>query len=666
MKVAVASSVLLGLMLAVAPAGAAQQPAPADTISPELQSALDALQPGGMLTVIVKLSQHADLSSTIGQTKEQRLRRVIVALQATARAAQAPVLVFLQLRSAQGLVSQITPFWVFDGLSVTTTGEVILELAARNDVESITPDATDVTPSSPATGPPEPNLALINAPALWALGITGQGVVVANMDTGVDVNHPELSSRWRGGTNSWFDPYNQHPTTPTDLDGHGTWTMGVMVGGDAGGTSIGVAPGAQWVAVKIFNDRGRATATAIHHGFQWRLDPDGNINTPDAPDVVNNSWAYGGPGCNLAFQPDVQALRAAGIVPVFAAGNYGPGGGTSVSPANYPEAFAVGATDNNDSIYSGSSRGPSACGEPSTIYPEVVAPGVDILTTDLYGLYYRVSGTSLSAPHVSGALALLLSAYPNLSTDQQEYALLDTVVDLGAAGPDNTFGYGGLDAYAAYDCLQAGTCSPPVPPLTLQCAAGSGQVGVPYASALVASGGTPPYVYAIAGGGLPPGLTLDTATGGISGTPTAAGTYDYDGAATDSTLNSPATATASCSIVVDPPPPSLHVGDLDGTSAAIKGNWQASIVVTAHDGDHSALSGVTVTGTWSGGYSGTGSCNTDSAGLCQISSGNISKKQGDATFTVTGASRANYIYQPADNHDPDGDSDGTAITVAKP
>ena len=230
-------------------------------------------------------------------------------------------------------------------------------------------------------------LVVINAPALWQLGFQGQGVVVANMDSGVSVSHPDLAAQWRGGTNSWFDPYGEHPTSPSDLTGHGTATMGVMVGRDAGGTNIGVAPLAQWIAVKIFDDQGQATATAIHLGFQWLLDPDGDPSTPDAPQVVNNSWSIGNTDCDLAFQLDLQALRAADIVPVFSAGNTGPGDATSVSPANNPEAFAVGATDNVDQIYIDSARGPSACGEPATFYPEMVAPGVEIRTTDLCGTY---------------------------------------------------------------------------------------------------------------------------------------------------------------------------------------------------------------------------------------------------------------------------------------
>ena len=185
--------------------------------------------------------------------------------------------------------------------------------------------------------------------------------------------------------------------------------------------------------------------------------------------MVNNSWTFSSPGCNLEFQFDLRSLRAVGIVPVFAAGNFGPGSSTSASPANYPEAFAVGANDNSDLIYAYSSRGPSKCGEVQTVYPELVAPGVNISTTDLYGLYYAATGTSLAAPHVAGGLALLLSAYPDLSADQQTAALINAAVDLGATGPDNNFGYGRLNVQAAYQWLQAGGSVTPTPtaiPLT--------------------------------------------------------------------------------------------------------------------------------------------------------------------------------------------------------
>jgi subtilisin family serine protease len=273
----------------------------------------------------------------------------------------------------------------------------------------------------------------------------------------VDATHPDLASRWRGGGDSWYDPNGEHPTTPTDVNGHGTATMGVMVGGTAGGTAIGMAPGARWIAAKIFNDHGVASSTAIHLAMQWLLDPDGNPATADAPDVVNSSWTMTSAGCVLDFAPDLANLRAAGILPVFAAGNYGPTPGTVLSPANNPAAFAVGSVDAADVVDPSSSRGPSACDLDPT--PALAAPGVGIHTTDLFGLYTDASGTSLAAPHVAGALALLLSAFPETSADRQAAALRAGAVDLGLAGPDNDYGYGRLDVAASYAWL-ASTATP--------------------------------------------------------------------------------------------------------------------------------------------------------------------------------------------------------------
>ncbi len=453
---------VLVIVLLLSPnAGSAQMPLPVAPsqntagrsvamIAPEVQQTLANLPDGSMTTVIATLKAQEDLSKITGTNHAERQRKVIKALQARADTTQGPIRALLSSRQAQGQVGQVTYLWVFNGFSVTATADVIQELAARSELFSITPDDIQITPVGVAGTPAGPNLAAIKAPALWDLGFQGQGIVVANTDSGVDMTHPDLANRWRGGTNSWFDPYGEHPTVPTDRSGHGTWTMGVMVGGGGSGTVLGTAPQARWIAAKIFNDRGTATATAIHRAFQWLLDPDGNPATADAPAVVNNSWAFGSPGCNLAFQLDVQALRAAGILPVFAGGNFGPGAGSSVSPANYPEAFAVGAVDNTGQIYPSSSRGLSACGQAGAVYPSLVAPGVQITTTDLFGGYYTATGTSLAAPHVAGALALLLSAYPTLSAAQQEVALRNSATDLGPAGPDNDFGYGQLDVLAAY------------------------------------------------------------------------------------------------------------------------------------------------------------------------------------------------------------------------
>jgi bacillopeptidase F len=238
--------------------------------------------------------------------------------------------------------------------------------------------------------------------------------------------------------------------------------MGIMVGGDASGEAIGVAPDAQWIAAKVFNDQGWGTLSRIHEAFQWILDPDGDPLTDDAPSIVVCPWGVSGTldHCFPEFDGDIQALRAAGIAVVFPAGNDGPGVGTSSSPGNTPGALAVGAVDSGMVVAPFSSRGPSACG--GGLYPHLVSPGVNVKTADLSagGLipnpYITVSGTSFAAPHLGGAAALLMSALPQIGPDQLESALTRSAADAGIAGPDNSYGHGIVDVVAAYAELVAG------------------------------------------------------------------------------------------------------------------------------------------------------------------------------------------------------------------
>jgi subtilisin family serine protease len=431
----VLAAAVLGLALASAPGNAAAVPAPE------------------MVDAVVVLRAQADLGAIRVATRSGRLAAVERSLRDTAATGQRGVLRLLAQRQRQHLVDRVTPLWIVDEVGLRAAPSVLRELAGRPDVVAVRPDLAVSAPAPAAVtaAPTEDNIARVGASKLWALGYRGQGTVVASMDTGVDVGHPDLAGRWRGGSNSWYDPNGQHPSTPIDLNGHGTRTMSVIVGGDAGGTSIGMAPDARWIAVKIFNDRGMASSTAIHSGFQWLLDPDRNPATADAPNVVDNSWSMSSGGCLLDFQLDLRSLRASGILPMFSAGNYGPGAGTVLSPANNPEAFAVGSTDDLDVVDPSSSRGPSAC--TSAVAPRLAAPGVGIRTADLYGLYIDSTGTSVAAPHVAGALSLLLSAFPGLSADRQEAALTNGALDLGAAGWDPAYGSGRLDVQAAYQWL---------------------------------------------------------------------------------------------------------------------------------------------------------------------------------------------------------------------
>jgi bacillopeptidase F len=209
--------------------------------------------------------------------------------------------------------------------------------------------------------------------------------------------------------------------------------------------------------VKIFNDAGVASLSVIHLGFQWLLDPDGDPDTNDAPDVVNNSWGFDqNPNeCIPEFQPDVQALKTAEIDVVFSGGNTGPYAPSSVSPANYPESFAVGAVDNTLTVAYFSGRGPlpsppSACN--AAIYPDVVAPGVGVKTSDLQGYADNEQGTSIAAPQVSGVMALLIEAFPCATVSEVEEALKSSAVDLGDM---DDYGYGLIDSLEAYNALSS-------------------------------------------------------------------------------------------------------------------------------------------------------------------------------------------------------------------
>lgn len=665
------------------------RPQTSGIISPEVQRQLAQAQAEQAVTVIVRLKQEADIAHGNDLKREERLTRVIEALTVTADRTQGPIKKFLKERQRKGTIREFTSFWIFNGFSVTATPAAIREIAAQPDVLSITPDALNIVPAiaPPVLDNPEPNINLINAPALWSMGYTGDGVVIASMDTGVSLSQPDLAAQWRGGTNSWFDPYGNY-TSPTDLDGHGTWIMGIMVGGNTGGTDIGVAPSAQWIAVKMFDDQMLTTATAIHAGYQWLLDPDGDPTTADAPQVVNNSWAYGTPGCFLEFEPDLQALRAAGILAIFAAGNGGPSVNTSYSPANNPSAFAVGATNNSDMIYGLSSRGPSSCGGSTGVFPELTAPGVAINTTDLGGFFTSATGTSISAPHVTGGLALLLSAYSNISATQQEDALRYSAFDLGIAGPDDTYGYGRLDLLAAFQWLENPPPTPTLQPTSTSTDTPTITTTPPTPTLQPTSTGTP--TDTPTNTTTPPTPTdtatftpvpdtatpSPTATASITLSPTVTASITPLPTFTATTAPLPTlTATSFINPVpvvpqikrVVKPRGALHIGDLDRRSIRTSPKtWKAVLLITVHDAQEKPVSGVKLYIQWGYGAGGTEICTTNSKGICVISRSKLDAGTSILRLTVTWLSEPGYTYSSTRNHDPDGDSNGFTMLVARP
>jgi subtilisin family serine protease len=334
-----------------------------------------------------------------------------------------------------------------------------LELPDLAPPDSITP---------PGLGDPQWNIIAIGADLVWdELGVTGKGIVVGESDSGVQGDHPALRESYRGreGQNdyNWLDPWNGSHA-PIDIGGHGTHTTGTMVG--AGG--IGVAPGAQWIGC-VNLARNLANPPFYLDCLQFMLAPyaqGGNSLTDGDPSraahVLNNSW--GCPpleGCDAdSLEPAVRALRAAGIFVVASAGNEGPRCGSVSDPiAIYDAAFSVGAIDQAGDLANFSSRGPVTADGSERIKPDIVAPGVDVLSALPGNSYGENSGTSMAGPHIAGVVALLWSAQPNLigDIDRTEQILIETArpyegMPSGCDSselPNNGAGYGVVDAYAA-------------------------------------------------------------------------------------------------------------------------------------------------------------------------------------------------------------------------
>jgi len=403
-------------------------------------------------------------------------REVVNALKTTSEETQSKLLKYIEMEKTKGNVIEYKPYYIVNMVYVKANKEVVEKISYMAEVERIYKNKThqldvvageEITPSSEEGL--EWNIARVMANKVWEMGIDGTGAVVANIDTGVDWTHPALKNKWRGynpetgETNpegNWFDPVYKS-VLPSDSGMHGTHVMGTIVG-QTPDNIIGVAPGAKWIAARVFDIYGYTTDQVLLDAAQWMLAPGGN---PDnAPDVVNNSWG-GLDGIDDWYRNAVRNWRAAGILPVFSAGNQREGEpepwpGSISCPANYPESFAVAAVDRNNLRAYFSKLGPSPYDE-TLIKPEISAPGVRVRSSLPGGLYGYGSGTSMAAPHVTGAVALLVSANSSLTVDEIEAVLENTATGLTDSDypetPNFGYGYGLLNAYHAVEAVLSGT-----------------------------------------------------------------------------------------------------------------------------------------------------------------------------------------------------------------
>lgn len=463
-------------------------PARAGELSAGLQAQLAGQAADEEVTVLVVLRQRADIAGldrNLHAAKAPLARRhqmVVGALRATAEGSQGPLVADLDrlaspANKSPARVAGYTPHWIVNAIVVRATVAAVRELALREDVEVVEANLeveliepvsvkTDVPrPVADKSGYVPPGVIAVGARRVWnELGITGAGTIVANMDSGVDGEHPALAARWQGKfapvRSAWRDIAGTGARYfPADFHGHGTHVMGTITGATAFDT-LGVAPGAHWIANNAVFSAFEGYDNKIISGFEFTADPDGNPAThDDVPDVMHNSWGVrvgdGYIACDSRWWDAIDHCEAAGVVVTFSAGNEGPAPMTLRSPgdrATSPTScFTVGSTAKETpfGISDFSSRGPSACGGPNAIKPEVMAPGDDIYSSLPGGGYGYMSGTSMAGPHVAGVVALMREAAPDLDVTAIKEILMATAVDLGAPGEDNAYGWGFVDAYAA-------------------------------------------------------------------------------------------------------------------------------------------------------------------------------------------------------------------------
>jgi bacillopeptidase F len=454
-----------------------------EKVAPEILDRI-AADPIAPIDVIVMMEEQADLErlsaelSAEGIERKARAGRVIPVLKEMAARSQASLRSDLERKN--GRVLAVRSLWMVNALLVRAMPGPLLEVALRPDVAHLFLDhAVDVdrafvegAPSGGAAksavpGQAEPGLRAVAAPQLWGRGFTGAGILVMNLDSGVDGNHPSMADRWLGNdpevldSDAWFDnPIEQACPTPCDYDFHGTLTLSVVTGLEsATADTIGVSFGSRWIAGAVVG----TTTGHVLSAMQWAVDPPGGTRPP--ADVMNLSIQdpsvgfAGDCGPNGTYWAAVDAFEAIGGAAVWAAGNLGPNPMTVNHPKNRlttpVNMFTVGNISPHSPlfpIHSTSSRGPSIC-DALTPKPEVVAPGTSIRVATPGGGYSPFSGTSLAAPHVAGVIALLMEAFPEVTGTEIKFALLATARDLGPIGDDNAYGMGLIDAGAAYDLL---------------------------------------------------------------------------------------------------------------------------------------------------------------------------------------------------------------------
>lgn len=403
--------------------------------------------------VLVRM-KHPELPPATGQLPASRneAKARLAKLRQVSDACSKKLITELTAVTKQGKAAR--PLWLTNSVAVDVDDANMAALSARPDVKSVhvldkipCPKQVAAPVSAGDAGEFTWGLRQMHVPEIRALwGLTGKGVRVGHLDTGVKADHPDLA----GKVLLFRDFTAARQSQPYDPEGHGTHTAATIVGGNASGRHIGVAPDAKLISARIFSAEG-ADPEEILAAMQWVVDPDGNPATDDGAHLVSNSWGSDDLE-NRVFWEAVQRWVELGVFPCFAAGNNGPG--TVGVPGGYPHAFAVGAVGPDGQRWDGSSQGPTHWDNQELVKPDIMAPGTEVLSAHAKGNGYQsLQGTSMACPHISGLIALMLEAKRDLKVDEIRKLLESTAVDMGEPGKDNTTGYGMVSPLRALAAL---------------------------------------------------------------------------------------------------------------------------------------------------------------------------------------------------------------------
>lgn len=503
-------------------------------------------------------------------------------------------------------------------------------------------------------------------------------VDVAVIDTGIDLDHPDLQV-YRSTNCSGGGPFKKScGSGGNDDNGHGTHVAGTIGALDNGIGVVGVAPGARLWAVKVLSSSGSGYLSWIIAGIDYVA--------ANAEEIEVANMSLGCECPSTAMDSAIANAVAMGVVFAVAAGNSDKDTST-FHPAAHPDVIAVSALADFDGLTGAAAQPTCRADQDDTLADfsnwgatvEIAAPGVCIASTWLNGGYETISGTSMAAPHVAGAAALLASRNdPDTKADTQ--AIRSTLIAKGNLDWTDDSGDGIKERLL--DVSDATTFNPV---LVAGPGGGGGANSAPVAiddaysvtvgqTLTVAAPGVLGNDTDSDGNTLTARLVTSVSHGSLALASDGSFTYTPSSSDADTTFTYTAndgiadSNTATVSIVVSPAPTagSIHVGDLDRATTSSGNGWTASVTAAVHDAADNAVSGATVSFTWSGGHSAAGTCTTGTNGACQATTPTIHKKNGSVTFTVTGVSHTLSTYSPTDNHDPDAESNGTSIVVAKP